>query len=493
MYSKQKIKVGEKLVQVPTRHIFTTDNIPESWLSRSTRADLPVHAQLAAFFAFGDQDDIRKYRPWLATWPSFCDFTDTMPLFWGYCGEYVMRQLRPTSTAVNDRNDARPAQKKRKVSISSESKINVRSQHNDDTDAYSPSNFSFSMSPVLSGSFVMHPNDSHFQSGMALQMAEKLVSHTKSIARVLPDLHVIEDDEQLIKFFHSWCLVNTRCFYYLSNAASPSSRRSKAKVKPPSDPNEAMALCPFMDLFNHRAAPPSLDVFGSIVESNSNTMLPCRVKCISTGFTVVTASVIPANTEILLSYGAHTNDTLWSEYGFLLPDATNTSDSIPLDEMILAQLKPADKSTLTEHGYLNDYTLHNDGSICYRTEMVSWLLILGRHKWTKVVEQGLDPEESCTSPTGKERFIANVRKWLDQVIESAEGHISVLNATNEDALLEQFGRSMDVVEAVYPQSKEERMDLARRRQNMCLSRWSQIRAMAERGVERLLQQDGELN
>lgn len=489
VYAKQKIKVGEKLVHLPTKHIFTTDAIPEPWLPKSARADLPVHAQLATFFAFGQQDHLRRYRAWLTTWPSFSDFSDTMPLFWGYCGKYVMQQLRPTSTALRDRSSTQPAQKKRKVSNSSDSSVNPRSQQQNVTDTYSLQSFSFSMSPVLSGSFLLHPDDNYIKSSMAFKMAEKLVFHTKSVAKALPDLHVIEDDEQLAKFFHAWCLVNTRCFYYFSDSASLSSKRSKVKSKPPSDPNEAMALCPFMDLFNHKAPPPSPDIFGSMVESNGNAVLPCKVKCISTGFTIVTASAIPANTEILLSYGAHTNDTLWSEYGFLLPDATNTSDSIPLDEIILAQLNSADKTTLADHGYLSEYTLHNDGSVCYRTEMVAWLLVLGRHKWTKVVEQGLDPEDSCTSPTGEERFVANVRNWLDQVIESAEAQISDLDTMEEETILEQFGKSMGVVEAVHSQSQEERTALAKRRRYMCLMRWSQIRTMAEKGTEQLLQEN----
>jgi len=304
-------------------------------------------------------------------------------------------------------------------------------------------------------------------------MVEKLVKHIKSIAEALPDLGILENDQQLTKFLHAWCLVNTRCFYYIPTPTTP---KNKAKVKPPTDPNEAMALCPFMDLFNHMAP------------ANENAQRPCKVRYTSTGFTATTDSIISAHKEIVFCYGAHTNDTLWLEYGFLLPNSMNTSDSTPLDELIRDTLKPADKSTLEEYSYLHHYTLQNDGTICYRTEMAAWLLVLGRAKWKKVVEQGLDPEEACTSPTGKAKYKKTILSWLEIGRGLAMENTMVLNEMVDCSLLEHFG-TMSAVDGVQGKSAEEKLATAKRRREMCLARWTQILGMVERGIEKIEAED----
>ncbi|KAK5071293.1 hypothetical protein LTR64_007796 [Lithohypha guttulata] len=459
VYTIDRVRAGAHLVQVPTKHVFTPDSIPESFIPNSLRKDLAVHAQLAAFFAFASKDDLEQYRPWLDTWPALHDFIDTMPIFYGEWAEYILLQLGRTKDEIHPRQNAKKrTSKRRKITLSG----------------------TFTIPPA-------HPTGS----GLLAKMTDKLVQHIKSVNKIMSHLNLIQDDLKLTNFLHAWCLVNTRCFYYFSPATSTLSKKSKLKSKPPSDPNEAMALCPFMDLFNHRAPPPSIDVFGSHTETSTSQALPCKVKSTAAGFTVTTTSSTLADTEVLLSYGAHTNDTLWSEYGFLLPSATNTSDSICLDEIVLESMTSLDRTTLEEHGYLKNYILHNDGSICYRTEMASWLLVLGRQKWAKVVAEGLDPEDSCTTPNGKERHEEYLHKWLNKVTHAAEQNIKVLNQLAEEKLLQSF-KTMSIVASSYPESDEDSLRLARQRRDMCLLRWEQIKSMASRGINKFKEENNQI-
>lgn len=476
IYSTSKLKAGEKLVQVPVKQIFTTEQIPVSFLAQAARKGIPVHAQLAAFFAFANKDELQQYELWMATWPSLHDFSDTMPMLWGYWAEYILSQLGKTPCTNGETNGKveRRTSKRRRVSVEERSHEQVKS-----VSISGPStSISVCLGPALSGTFKSDGDTA--STGQIRQMSDKLVSHIHAIDKALPDLHVAEDDQQLVKFLHAWCLVNTRCFYYIPIMTNPALKRQKGRTKVPKDPNEAMALCPFMDLFNHRAPHPSSDIFGAPSEA-SNVQLPCKVRCATNGFQVITDSVIPSDTEILLSYGGHTNDTLWSEYGFLLSNDTNSSDFVYLDEIVLDSLKPTEKAVLEEHGHLGDYVLHNDGSVCYRTELAAWLLVLGSRKWVKVVTEALDPEEECTSPTGKTKFTYTLKLWLQKVIEAADENKKSLSSLEGNHLHRAFN-TMHVVQRSLAETETERNRLVERRREMCLTRWDQLRDMALRGL-----------
>jgi len=477
VYATKKIKSGEQLVHVPTRHIFTTANIPEHFLSKSARKEIAVHAQLAAFFAFGSEQDLQQYKIWMATWPGVDEFVENMPIFWGYWAEQVLGKLERPAGIEGMTDDHLPKRRRLSERSSNGRGTNQRRIKVNGTDSTSLKQPLFCLSPALTGRWTTTDT---LDSSMLGLMIEKLAGHVKSIATALPDLHLIESNQQLAKFLHAWCLVNTRCFYYVP---APASAKHRARAKAPTDPNEAMALCPFMDLFNHMAPPPSPETFGSPARDES-TQRPCKVRYTTTGFTVTTDSPILPDHEILFSYGAHTNDALWLEYGFLLPNATNTSDCIPLDALILETLNPLDESTLEDHGYLGSYTLHHDGSICYRTEMVAWLLVLGRAKWAKVVEQGLDPEEACTAPTGKAKYTKTVVAWLERARDLAGQNAELLEQTGDDLLLEQFG-TMSAVAGVQRKEREEELGTAKKRKGMCLTRWAQIGGMVEQGIRKV--------
>ena len=418
IYATSPTKADKTIVYVPNKHIFTTASIPESFLSQSARKDLPVHAQLAAYLAFGDI----SLDEWTATWPPLEDFTSGMPIFWNHWGSSIMFAL--------DSGSEHPP-KRRRLTI----------------DNSQPSSPEISLSPLLTGW------TSTTSTQVLPKMVTKLISHIRLINTALPDLL---NQSNLHRFLHMWAIVNTRCFYYIP--PSQSNKRQKA----PSDPNEAMALCPFMDLFNHTSTQHS----------------PCRAKYTNTGFEIITKHGVSADSEILLSYGAHGNDMLWAEYGFIM--SKNANDSILLDEIVMEGIKDVDREVLEEAGYLGTYTLYGDGSICYRMEMVAWCLVLGRQKWKKVVGEGGDPEENCTSPTGGEKFRGHVLGWLEQAGELAQQNEERLTELNGDELKDCFG----IIDAV-PESSSEIVEVAEKRRDMALMRWRQIQDMIELGVQNI--------
>lgn len=215
-----------------------------------------------------------------------------------------------------------------------------------------------------------------------------------------------------------------------------------------------------MDLFNHTSTQSS----------------PCRARYTNAGFEIITKTTVKAESEILLSYGAHGNDVLWAEYGFMM--AENGNDSILLDEIVCAGIKDVDREVLEECGYWGMYTLYADGSICYRMEMVAWCLVLGRQKWKKVVGEGGDPEENCTSPMGKEKFSGHVLGWLGQAMELVRKNKKILNELNDEELRATFGTISVLLESL----GEEKIDVPKQRRDMAARRWKQIEDMIESGM-----------
>lgn len=489
VYSLEQIGPNEQLVQIPVSQIFTTNSIPESFLSRPAREGTAVHAQLAAFFAFGEKQHLEPYDAWIATWPEFADFPETMPIFWG---DSIADSIEKCITDKHDNRDktdqSLPVAKKQKVS--------------NDFDASHSRDSSSQQSAADHGriDWAMNLQSLKIVQDQVRSMTEKLASHLHSIHLVRPDLQILGDATKLTKFFHAWCLVNTRCFYYVPSLPSHSKHKG-VKAKAPADPNEAMGLCPFMDLFNH-AAPAT-----PVALSNAGDQIvqtPCKVSSGVQGFTAVTTSEVSAGTEILFSYGPHTNDTLWSEYGFMLPGSSNSSDSVLLDHVVLQRTTKRQRQVLEHHDYLASYTLFNDGSVCYRTEMVAWLMILDTEKWVKAVEEGLDPadlveavelegekdSQQRRNGTRSRPALKLIRQhyqviegWLNALREQAQGDVSVLESMAHAEVLQAY-KTLSIVEAtIGDRSAERELSLARRRQGMCVNRCEQITAMAARGVE----------
>lgn len=138
--------------------------------------------------------------------------------------------------------------------------------------------------------------------------------------------------------------VNTRCIYY---------RLKHAKTDP-----DNLTMCPILDFANHTPGQAHMIPF----PSNSKTQSAAPVNPIGDGLKFVSSDhvKIEENDEILLTYGLHSNKTLFVEYGFVNPFSKNgpspsgevdVQDLVEKHVFIDVQLREAVKVTLVAEGY----------------------------------------------------------------------------------------------------------------------------------------------
>ncbi|MCJ1427429.1 hypothetical protein MMC29_005332 [Sticta canariensis] len=128
---------------------------------------------------------------------------------------------------------------------------------------------------------------------------------------------------------------------------------------------DRMALCPFVDYFNHQDH-------------------GCDVTFNAEGYTVTSDKAYETGEEIFVSYGNHSNDFLLVEYGFILEE--NKWDFLPIDDLVLHHsIYDSARKRLENAGYLGDYTLTRDG-VCHRTQVAIRTQTLGIPEWEMFVE-----------------------------------------------------------------------------------------------------------
>jgi hypothetical protein len=172
--------------------MLTIERVPASFTSRFP-AGTPIHAIVAAFLTNGNAEDLSPYELWRKTWPSRQDFEDSMPILW------------PSSLRV-------PGGQAPGATV---------------------------LPPSISGAWntitkrkLEHEYETPHQN-LLPQQEKRLQQAWDSVVAAFPDT----DWES---FSYHWLIVNTRCFYYLMPGEEP-----------PEDSNDAMAMLPFADYFNH--------------------------------------------------------------------------------------------------------------------------------------------------------------------------------------------------------------------------------------------------
>ncbi len=135
-------------------------------------------------------------------------------------------------------------------------------------------------------------------------------------------------------YLYSWFLVGTRSFYY---------EIPQTLIYPWHD---RLALLPVADMFNHSS-------------------VGCLVAFSTEAYDITADRAYQEGEEVYTSYGAHSNDFLLAEYGFVLPD--NPSDQLCLDSLLLAKLQTEHKVALSERGLLGDFMLRADSTPSDRT------------------------------------------------------------------------------------------------------------------------------
>lgn len=169
--------------------MFTINCIPKSFSCKFPEGT-PVHALFAAFFTNGDAEDLQKYDIWRKTWPRREDFEGSMPIIWAES----LRGLKPDQTLLPPSiSGTWNTFQKRKAECSYDSS---------------------------------HQN-------LLPKQEKRLQDAWERVIFVFP-----ETDWET--FSYHWLIVNTRSFHYLMPGEEP-----------PEDRNDAMALLPFADYFNH--------------------------------------------------------------------------------------------------------------------------------------------------------------------------------------------------------------------------------------------------
>lgn len=179
-----------------------------------------------------------------------------------------------------------------------------------------------------------------------------------------------------------WLIVNTRCFYWIHfKKARDLARRGKKLAR-----DECLTLMPWGDYFNHE------DDGCQVIEEQS-------------GATIVTDRSYAKGEEVVISYGAHSNDYLLVEYGFVL--SSNKWDNAILDHVIVAMLEPTQAELLQAHGYLGEYYMTTKG-FCYRTEVALRAMITKPKQMRQFLVHDYDGESESIQLGNKLEQVCNV-------------------------------------------------------------------------------------
>ncbi|CAK7270867.1 hypothetical protein SEPCBS119000_004308 [Sporothrix epigloea] len=245
-------------------------------------------------------------------------------------------------------------------------------------------------------------------------------------------------------YVRAWLLVNSRTFYYTtprSEAALPSH-------------DDRIAMQPVADLFNHTA------------EGG------CKVSYTAQGFSFVADRAYKQGDEVLISYGAHANDALLVEYGFVLDN--NRWDEVSLDAVLLPKLSSSPgglmRDDLEAAGFWGSYMIDAaTPSGCYRTQVALRRLLCGttvtakRAAWQRFVEGGGDDDDDEASSDA-------LRKLL---LECLDGMAELANSSL--AKLERLGKA--------------NVGTGMQRSLLAL-RWRQIEAMVAQAAQSLRESQG---
>ncbi|KUL83926.1 hypothetical protein ZTR_06830 [Talaromyces verruculosus] len=262
--------------------MLSIDSMPPDFVNMFN--GISTHGLLAAYLTHGDPKTLKKYDLWKATWPTLPDFEEGMPILWPKdIGGSGLKT--PISTTASTQRDLSPA----------------------------------ILPPSISGSWNIirkKPLTEEYKTkhqNLLSQQEARLRDAWRDVVAVFPDT----DWET---FSYHWLIVNTRSFYYLMPGEEP-----------PEDKNDAMALVPFADYFNH------------------TDDAECEVHFDGKSYTFRAKKLYKKGEEIYMSYGPHPNDFLFVEYGFYLE--TNESDALFLDDIIFKDFTIAEKEELTHQRY----------------------------------------------------------------------------------------------------------------------------------------------
>lgn len=255
-------------------------------------------------------------------------------------------------------------------------------------------------------------------------------------------------------FTYTWLIVNTRTFYWnYPDLPNSHPRLPKRKTKLTGD--DCYAMCPFMDYFNH-------------------SDVGCDPCADSKGYSVTADRAYKAGEEVFVSYGAHTNDFLLAEYGFILE--SNMRDAIPLDHIILPLLDQQQTQALKEDGFYGNYTLFKTGGseiVCHRTQAVLRLLVLDSKRYAAFVG-GFDHDVEREQGKCFGHLVGLLTKYSRQVMDILE-EVEGLDVKGVDKEKRRTRSSSDAVEQSTRVGQKETL----------VRRWKQVRDIVNGAIEEL--------
>ncbi|KAL4894164.1 SET domain-containing protein [Aspergillus ambiguus] len=339
MIATRDIEADEAIVVVPLKAMLTIEHLPASFTDKFPPGT-PVHAVLAAFFSNGDPEDLSEYDLWQKTWPTRQDFQDSMPVLW----PQWLRGSDPQSPRAT----------------------------------FLPPSISGAWNTITKRESVLEYESSH--QNLLPQQQKRLQQAWDSIVAVFPNT-------DRGSFIYHWLIVNTRSFYYLM----PGQER-------PDDRNDAMAMLPFADYFNH-------------------SDVACNVKFDGEKYVFRAIKHYDEGEEIYMSYGHHPNDFLLTEYGFYLDE--NESEVIYLDDIIFQDLSPALHEELDLQQYYGNYQVTVEGA-CYRTEIAACIKYMALDDWRNYAlgysAKGVDADKTT----------AIIKEWIAAYANEAHTTTSLL-------------------------------------------------------------------
>jgi hypothetical protein len=265
------------------------------------------------------------------------------------------------------------------------------------------------------------------------------------------DLHTHIPSVDKDMFTYTWLIVNTRTFFW-EYPDLPNSHPRLPKKRSQLTADDCYAMCPFMDYFNH-------------------SDVGCNPESDSRGYSVTADRDYKAGEEVFVTYGAHTNDFLLAEYGFILD--SNQNDSMPLDHILLPLFNTEQVDALKEDGFHGNYTLFaKEPTICHRTQAALRLLLLDNKRYSLFVS---GDDDGIREQSRVNIYLADVlTKYSRQIIDTLE-ELERLEVDTSNRGGDNKKRRISIVSGKGLTKSEHR--------DVLLKRWKQIRELVNTATE----------
>ncbi|KAE8373187.1 hypothetical protein BDV26DRAFT_297168 [Aspergillus bertholletiae] len=392
MIATKTIEEGEIMLTVPQTAMLSIDSIPSAFVDLFPK-DTSIHGILAAYLTHGDARLLKDIDAWRNVWPSWQELEDSTPILWP-------SHLRRSNSVFEEGQDS----------------------------SLTPS----LLPPSVSGlwnSFEKVPVDIDYDTryqNMLAQEEKRLRNAWEQVLSVFPQT-------EWKMFAYYWLIINSRSFYYISPGKGE-----------PKDWNDAIAMVPYADYFNH--------------EDNA----ACEVRFDHIDYTFRATKRYEKGSEVYMSYGAHSNDFLFVEYtvdGFFLDK--NESDSIFLDNIIFQDLTATEKQELVHQGCYGNFEVTETG-VAASIETAACLKYMSKREFRIYIEgrskRAFDAEKSAEVIQG----------WIRVYLEECERTMEII-----ESLLEKLGGS---------RRRSDRERWEKGRLEMLLSRWDQIKKICEKAA-----------